>query len=65
MRVYCYRTRDQGPVREQLWQLIAPHNGWLSDHIVYTLFYMPSKCVPFAQLIDPELEACPHEDWYL
>lgn len=65
MRVYCYRTDNVSAIREQVWQLIAPHNGWLTDCFIYTRFYIPERLVPFAQIIDPSLVACPHLDWYV
>ena len=53
MYIRCYRCSDF-TVREQLWDLIYTH-GWISDHITYTLFYIPERYVPFALLIDSTL----------
>jgi hypothetical protein len=63
MLVQCYRSNDPAH-REAIWRLIY-NKGWMSDHITYMLFYIPSTHVDFALIIDPTLTACPHEDWYV
>lgn len=55
MRIQCYKCYSTAQVREQLWRLIYD-KGWVSDHVSYMLFWIPTPCVPFALCIDPTLE---------
>lgn len=59
--IRCYRSTDYS-VREQLWTLIYNH-GWISDQLVYTLFYIPERFVPFALCIDSSLEHIKSKDY--
>ena len=64
MYIRCYKSRADGSVKEQLWNLIKQgQSGWHADHMAYTLFWMPEQLASFALLIDSGLEPYPKEDY--
>ena len=57
MYIRCYKSRSDIAIREQLWDLIGNKStGWVSDHVTYMLFYIPERLLPFALLIDSDME---------
>ncbi len=66
MRVYCYSSWADPDTQQQLWQLLKDQ-GWFSAGPVNPVnyFYIPEHLVTWALLIDSDLRAHPHNDWYV
>lgn len=61
MRVLCYRS-DSTEQREVVWRIIY-REGWISDHIIYTLFFVPERLESLVLCADSTLRRCPELDY--
>jgi len=64
MYILCYESTADDATKDQLWNLIKQgEQGFISDRLAATRFYIPERLVPFALLIDSTLTRKPKDDY--
>lgn len=61
MRILCYRSNCVEQ-REVVWRIIQ-REGWMTDHWIYTLFYVPERLESLVLCADSGLIRLPELDY--
>jgi hypothetical protein len=64
MYILCYESTADDATKDQLWNLIKQgQQGFISDRMVSTRFYIPERLAPWALIIDSTLTRKPYDDY--